>query len=405
MRWKTLDKKTQKALNARIERMSPEERRVLYKRARTLRRGGSGLEVESPSSGDTRHGSRNWRDWLGETDEPNYVPTRSRNRPLRDVATEILLGDSAAPAGMERDAEAIQRGIVTAILRDSCTVWDGDIEVACGYGPVPMAGGDGAVAVGDEVAFAARAGARGRLVSVHPRRTVLARPDTITGQKMKVLAANIDLVLIVASAQSPPIRPRLIDRILIASQVGGFKAALCVNKVDLIRSAEERAEIDRALGPYREIGLRVIDASAATGEGIDEIRRLAEGKTCVLAGHSGVGKSSILNALDPSLDLQTGEVSRATDRGRHTTSASRLIRLPGGIRIIDTPGVRQFGLWKISPGDLASYFPDLEAHAAACRFADCRHLSEPDCAVREAAGGNPSLRARYSTYRRIVATI
>ncbi len=211
----------------------------------------------------------------------------------------------------------------------------------------------------------------------------------------QVIAANVDLLVVVAAADKPPFRPGLVDRYLVTAQVGGVEPVLCLNKTDLVEA--EPAEV----AIYRALGIRVYPTSCETGEGLDALRATLSGRLSVLAGHSGVGKSSLLNALDPELDLHTASVSEATERGRHTTSAARLYTLPDNTRIIDTPGIRAMGLWGVSPEELECYFPELAELAPQCKFRDCTHVHEPECAVRGAVESSRLPEGRYDSYLRI----
>ncbi|MEO1087991.1 MAG: ribosome small subunit-dependent GTPase A, partial [Acidobacteriota bacterium] len=258
------------------------------------------------------------------------------------------------------------------------------------------------IAVGDLVQ-AAPHGEGHRVLHVTPRTTDLSRPDPLQPRARRVVAANVDLVVHLASLVSPPLRPNLVDRYLIAVQQGGADALLVVNKVDLVPAAE-RAKAMKPLDGYRGI-LPIIEASAHTGEGIDELGRALAGKISVIVGHSGVGKSSIVNALDPKIDAATGEISRALGVGRHTTTSSNLYHLAGDIRLIDTPGIREFGLWDLDAQSLSAYFPDFDGYAPACRFRNCTHSHEPRCAVRAAVEAGDLPKARHATYLRILATL
>jgi ribosome biogenesis GTPase len=256
-----------------------------------------------------------------------------------------------------------EEGIAVNIGPGICAVRIGAVTQTCQSIP--------GVAIGDRVTAA-----RQRVSAILPRRTTLSRPDPHNPNLERILAANIDIVVMVVSLSSPPLRPGLIDRCLIAIQYGGAQPILCVNKVDLPH------EIDlRIFDVYRQIGVPVLFCSASSGAGLDELRALLAGNTSVFVGHSGVGKSSLLNALSSHLDLRTGEAGR---KGRHTTTSSGVFLLNGGITVIDTPGIREFGLWNISPGDLRHYFPEFEEPSKSCSFANCTHTHEPRCGVRDA---------------------
>ena len=236
-----------------------------------------------------------------------------------------------------------------------------------------------------------------RVKRVLPRRTFLSRPDPTNPKREKVVAANMDVVVVVAAVANPPLHPGLIDRYLIAIERGGADATICVNKCEL----GSRDEIEKALQPYRQLAVPVIVCSARTGEGIDELRAAIAGKLCVFVGHSGVGKSSLLNALLPGAGAATGSVSTTTGKGQHTTTRSQIYDLACGARVIDTPGVREFGLWKLAPAEVRQYFHDFDEAAAKCRFSDCTHLHEPDCMVRTQVESGFIAEARYQRYRSI----
>jgi len=231
-----------------------------------------------------------------------------------------------------------------------------------------------------------------RVLAVLPRRSVLARNDPRNPRNERVLAANVDVVVIVASVNSPPLRPGLIDRYLIATQNGNMLPVVVVNKIDLL---EDPHELDE-LKAYEEIGVPVILCSTRDGRGLEQLRTLLEGKICVFTGHSGVGKSSLANALLPGLELRTGAVEH---KGRHTTTASTLHELPGGTQVIDTPGIKEFGIFGVEPQDLRHFFPEFEEFATKCNFSNCTHTHEPVCAVRDAN------LPRYQTYVRIYGTL
>ncbi|MDA8018670.1 MAG: ribosome small subunit-dependent GTPase A [Thermoanaerobaculia bacterium] len=273
------------------------------------------------------------------------------------------------------------------------------------------------IAVGDRVLWAPVATAHDasdsssddlRVVEVLPRRTFLGRPDPLNPRLQRVVAANVDIVVQVASVVRPPLRPALVDRYLIAIQQGHAEPVLCVNKADLLDDSDDpetsRAKAELQLADYRALDLPLVWTSVKSGTGLDELRGLLEGKTAAFVGHSGVGKSSLINALAPEVDAATGAVSQSYGTGRHTTTRSDLYDL-GDFRLIDTPGIREMGLWNLDPIALRDYFPEFEDAARSCRFRDCSHLHEPDCVVRRGVEDGDISRRRYETYLRILESL
>lgn len=258
------------------------------------------------------------------------------------------------------------------------------------------------LAVGDRVAFSSPGG-QARVEAILERRTCLARPDPGNSNDEMIIAANIDLAVIVAAAADPPLRPGLIDRILLGLSRGGVDPAICVNKIDLVHN-RERQELETILVPYRELGIPVFTSSATRCSGLTELRRHLAGRTCVFVGHSGVGKSSILNALDPRGARTTGDV-RADGKGRHTTTWSSLRDLGEATRVIDTPGIRAFGLERLDPAEVRDGFSDFAPFSGGCRYADCPHVRESECGVRDAADRGDLPRARYESYLRILESL
>lgn len=235
-----------------------------------------------------------------------------------------------------------------------------------------------------------------KVAAIAERRTTLARSDPANPHRERVIAANIDVLVVVAAIADPPFRPGLVDRYLVAAVRGGIQPILCVTKVDLCGDTS-------AADVYREAGVPVVRCSVATGRGIDELRDLLAGSLAVFAGHSGVGKSSLLNALADEDRARTGLVSDGTGRGRHTTTSSRLHQLKNGARIIDTPGIREFGLGAVTAGEVRAAFPEFAQYV--CRFRDCRHREEPGCGVRTAAEAGGIARGRYASYLRIAGEL
>ena len=343
------------------------------------------------SARDNRVTEENWEDLLdrhGRAARRAPVDERSAPEPAPQV-------QSGAAAGEPDHAGA---GIVISVSSGRCRVFHEGQEIDCIIPPELAVQQKSALAVGDRVAVSEEAGAW-RIDEVLPRRSILARPDPINRHRQRLIAANIDTVIHVVSVKAPPLRPRLIDRFLIAIQRGGAQAVICVNKIDLLDPAELAAQLEQ-LDAYRALDIPVVPCSTKSGEGLDELRALVTGRTSALVGHSGVGKSSILNAIDSRLELATKDLHRR-GTGRHTTTASTLYDFGDGTYLIDTPGIREFGLWNLDRDSLRDYFPEFETPAESCRFTDCSHVHEPDCEVKDAVERDEIARARYETYVRL----
>jgi ribosome biogenesis GTPase len=230
----------------------------------------------------------------------------------------------------------------------------------------------------------------------------LARPDVFYDHLQQVIAANVDQLMIVSSWREPTLWLELVDRYLITAQRNQLPALICLNKVDL---AQDGTDCRTALEPYRKLGYPLILTSARTGQGLDELRALLHNRTTVLAGLSGVGKSSLLTALEPRLQVKVGQVSQSSGEGRHTTSQASLIRLGSAGAIVDTPGIREFGLAGLQRRALEQFFPEIAALSNSCRFKNCAHLTEPDCVVRQAVVSGGLAASRYHSYQKIYETL
>ncbi len=213
--------------------------------------------------------------------------------------------------------------------------------------------------------------------SVEPRSSELARSSR---GRRHVIVANVEQLLVVTSAAEPALKPGLVDRMLVAAESAGIDAIVCINKADLAPPSS----IVPLAGVYARMGYRVVLCSTVTGRGIDRLRAELRGRVTAVVGQSGVGKSSILNCIEPGLALPVGAVSRENDKGRHTTTTARLIPCSFGGTFVDTPGVRQFQLWEVVPAEVPAAFRDLRPLANLCRYPDCTHDHEDGCAVKEA---------------------
>ena len=261
------------------------------------------------------------------------------------------------------------------------------------------------VAVGDRVVVTDDSVGGGIVEEVLLRRTTLLRPEAHRSHRMQVIVANADQVLIVSSWREPFFWPEFIDRCIIAAQRNGLLPIVCVTKADL---AEDLAALEHAVAPYPALGIPVIMTSVLTGQGIDELRDLLRDKMTALTGMSGVGKSSLISRVQPDLNLRTSEVSASSKRlgeGRHTTTMVEMHNLDMGGHVVDTPGVREFGLSGLRRRELASLFPEILELASQCYFANCTHLSEPRCAVAVGVATGSVPQSRYHSYRVILGTL
>src|SRR5438309_7296906 len=275
-------------------------------------------------------------------------------------------------------------GEVTAVLRGRLRRRDDDRVVA-----------------GDVVELELRPDGPATISRIHPRRSVLAR--RAAGQRSpraQPLAANVDQVVVVAAVRDPEPNLRLLDRFLVIAEANRIPPVIVLNKIELERGAEHA--LRRRFAPA---GYQVLPTSVRAAEGLAALRDLLRGRESVLAGQSGVGKSSLLNALHPGLNLRIGESSEKWGTGRHTTRAALLVPLAGGGYVVDTPGLREVGTWGIEPELLAMCFPEFRRFLDQCRFDDCRHLAEPGCAVRQAAAQHDVAPDRLESYQRVYEEI
>lgn len=254
------------------------------------------------------------------------------------------------------------------------------------------------VVVGDLVRFERLGAGEGVIVAVEPRRTLLTRTDPIHHRRQHLIAANIDQVLITASVVSPPMKPGLIDRYILATERGEMEPVLLINKVDLLPpEGEERLLFEELTSVYRKLSYTVIPISTVTGEGVDLLLSKMEGRSSLFSGQSGTGKSSLINAT-LGLHLPTGEVVSRTRKGSHTTTRARLIPVGKEGWCIDSPGVQSFGVWELQPDEVEGYFHEIAELGAQCYYPNCTHSCEPKCAVREAVEAGLLSQVRYDSY-------
>jgi ribosome biogenesis GTPase len=235
--------------------------------------------------------------------------------------------------------------------------------------------------------------------SVLPRKTVLSRRLPRTRRDIEqVIVANAEQLVCVASVGRPRLNRRLLDRFLVIAEVAGLRSVVVINKIDL---AEQDAWLPAAEA-YERAGYSVVPACALDGRGVDELASLIAGRFSVFAGPSGVGKSSLLNAMEPGLGIKVREVSSKTRKGKHATTNVTVFALDNGALVADTPGFRELGFWRIDPGELDALFPEFRDRIPECRFSGCNHSPEPDCAVKEAVLAGEIDAERYDSYLRLL---
>ena len=253
------------------------------------------------------------------------------------------------------------------------------------------------VVVGDEVACEADEGGDYVIADILPRRNYVIRRASNLSKESHIIAANVDQALLMASLRSPETPTEFVDRFLVTCEAYKVPVTILLSKLDL-QDAEAVAEF-RAV--YEGAGYRVLEVSVREGRGVEEVRELLAGRTTLVSGNSGVGKSTLIQAIDPSLDIRTGEISESHHKGRHTTTFSTMYPLAGGGAVIDTQGIKGFGLIDIDEAELWHYFPEMMRVAPACRFYNCTHTHEPGCAVTEAVKAGEIAWPRYESYLKI----
>lgn len=294
------------------------------------------------------------------------------------------------------------------ILNGTGGVWsvrtaDGATHDAAMRGRLKQEGAPLKLAVGDDVTVEPdeRGGAGWSITAIHPRRSVLARRAPGNARGERVVAANVDQVLVVFAAAKPEPHVRMLDRFLVIAEGNDLQAHIVFNKVDLI---DGPAALDGLVAPYEKAGYTVHRTSVKQKIGLEALHDVLAGRTTALSGPSGVGKSSLLNALFAGLDLRTGEISESVNKGRHTTVGALLVPLPdvGGGFVVDTPGLREVGMWGLPPENLDRCFPEFAPYLGECKYGDCQHETEPGCALRAAVASGVISTARYESYCKLL---
>lgn len=268
------------------------------------------------------------------------------------------------------------------------------------------------ITVGDIVLFEITSEGEGSIAQVKPRRTVLSRADNLSRRKEQLIAANIDQVLITISVVNPPLKPPIVDRYIIATQMGNMEPIILVNKIDLFNSKDyepgliqqQKELYQEFLKAYSLAGIRVIPVSSTTQEGMNQLRQAMQGKTSVFSGQSGVGKSSLINAIT-GLNLKIGDIVEKTKKGAHTTTTAQLVPLEFGGWCVDTPGIKSFGVWDLRREEVENYFREILEWGLRCKFADCTHTHEENCEVLQALERGDISPLRYDSYQSLIESV
>lgn len=266
------------------------------------------------------------------------------------------------------------------------------------------------VAVGDFVLFERTNPNEGIIAQVRPRHSVLSRADNLSRRKEQLIAVNIDQVLITVSVVNPPLKPPLIDRYIIATHKGKMNPVIVINKMDLLEEEGnfdvdcERELYDELIRAYAAIGIPVISISAINDQGLQALREVMKGKASVFSGQSGVGKTSLINAV-AGLELRTGDTVERTKKGSHTTTSTQLIPLEFGGWCVDTPGIKSFGVWDLKKDEVEGYFTEIHECGLQCKFPDCTHTHEEDCAVQQALEAERLSAVRYDSYQALMNSV
>lgn len=380
----------------KLEALTPQQRAEVYKVAAKLRkaalakkkksRNASRRDYKSSLEKHTGKESRDLDDWalkvLSKAGEFGILDKISGEQELRDDLKEgVVVQISKKEGELYYDGEIVPFRLPTEMLMLQKTL----------------------LAVGERVLFYEEEGKEVRVVhQTLAREQILSRPDPTRPEIERVIAVNVDHIIIVTTIDNPRLNTNLIDRFLIAIGQTTAKPVICVNKMDLL--SEDTEEDLEKLKAYEDLGIPIIRCSAHRSDGLDDLIDLISNKTCVFLGTSGVGKSSLLNALDPDLDLDTQENRKSAGRGRHTTVLARMYFLQHGIRLIDTPGVREFNFLDVTVEEIQFYFSEFTEYHD-CKFSDCLHTHEKGCGIKAAVERGDIAEARYQSYLKIMESL
>lgn len=257
------------------------------------------------------------------------------------------------------------------------------------------------VAVGDIVDFEALDEQNGIIIKIHDRKNCIIRKSTNLSKESHIIAANIDQAVFIYTMRNPVTTTVFLDRFLVAAESYSIPAIILFNKIDIYKE-DEFDEVAGIMATYDEIGYRIIETSVLKKYNLDIVKDILKDKVTLISGHSGVGKSSLINAVAPGFDLKTAEISDSHHSGKHTTTFARMMPLPFGGHIIDTPGIRGFGLIEIKKEEVYHFFPEFFEIAKGCKYYNCTHINEPGCAVKEAVENGEIAWSRYRSYLNIV---
>jgi ribosome biogenesis GTPase len=261
------------------------------------------------------------------------------------------------------------------------------------------------IAVGDEVVLEKTETNEFIIIEIKNRKNYIIRQSPRNKHQRHIIASNIDLALLIVTISQPRTSLGFVDRFIAAAESFHIPVKIVINKIDLLQKSKDKELLEYMQLVYQKIGYEVICSSTVTQEGIAQIQNVLNNKTTLVAGHSGVGKSTLLNSINPNLNLKTGAISKKWDKGMHTTTFATMFQLMENTFIIDTPGIKEFMMLHVEPEEVSGYFIDIKKYSEDCQFNNCMHLNEPNCAVKEAVEQHKIAATRYENYLNIVENI